>query len=129
VAAFPETVNDLLEAHGAAVLTTIGADALPQSTAVWFLFDDGVVKVSLNTARQKVKNLQRNPAASLFFIDPANQYHTLEIRSRVQLLPDGDYEFADKIGAKYGASLRDMDKGQPGVRMVAIFEPTTFNAR
>ncbi len=44
-------------------------------------------------------------------------------------MPDQNYEFADKLGAKYGASLRDMDKGQPGERLVAVFEPSKFIAR
>ncbi len=129
MATFPESVNDLLEAKGAAILTTIGADGLPQTTAVWFLLDEGVVKMSLNTSRQKVRNLQRNPVASIFFIDPANEFHTLEIRARVQLVPDDQYEFADKLGEKYGANLRETDKGQPGSRLVAVFEPVVVNAQ
>ena len=56
---------------------------------------------------------------TLFFIDPANPYRTLEIRARQRLEPDPDYVTADAVGAKYGGSdLRDMDK--PGESRVTV---------
>ena len=67
----PSSHVDLLDA-AIATLATIGPDGRPQVSAVWFLADDGVVKVSLNTARQKVKNLTANPAVTVFILDPAN---------------------------------------------------------
>jgi hypothetical protein len=48
------------------VLATIGPDGFPQVTALWFLYDAaaGVVRFSLNTTRQKTKNLRARPAAA-----------------------------------------------------------------
>ena len=58
---FPESHRDLL-ASDVAILTTIGRDGYPQVTAVWFLHDDdATLKLSLNTMRQKVKNLRQRP--------------------------------------------------------------------
>jgi hypothetical protein len=67
--------------------------------------------------------LQANPVASLFFIDPANPYRTLEIRANARIEADPDYVFGDKVGAKYGGTnLRERDK--PGEsRIVITFEP------
>lgn len=127
MAAIPSSYDDLLNAPGVAILSSIGKNGVPQTTAVWFLAEDGVVKISLNTERQKVKNLRANPGASVFFIDPANPFRTLEIRAHVELLPDTDYAFADRVSAKYGASLRDMDKGQAGSRVVAVFQPESVH--
>ncbi len=123
---FPESHRDLL-ASDVAVLATVGRDGYPQLTAVWFLLDeDGLVKLSLNTARQKVKNLRRRPEATLFFFDPVNPYRTLEIRARAEVEPDPDYAFADRLGAKYGADLRTMDR--PGEERVAVsFVPVKVN--
>jgi general stress protein 26 len=57
----PESHQDLLKAD-VAMLATIGQDGYPQVTALWFLLDDdGTIKLSLNTTRQKVKNLQAHP--------------------------------------------------------------------
>src|SRR5919202_325453 len=117
--AIPASHRALLDAP-VGVLATLGADVLPQVTALWFLFDeaDEVVRFSLNTTRQKVKNLRARPVASLLVMDPANPYRTLELRGRVDLQPDPDYAFADRVGNKYGADLRTMDR--PGETRVAV---------
>ncbi|HEY7035736.1 MAG TPA: PPOX class F420-dependent oxidoreductase [Thermomicrobiales bacterium] len=123
----PASHRSLMETNQAVVLATVGADAFPQVTAVWFLVEDDLVKMSLNTARQKTKNLQRHPECSLFFYDPANPYRTLEIRARAEIRPDPDYAFADKIGAKYGgANLREMD-GPGETRVEVTFVPVKVN--
>src|SRR5437764_15381375 len=124
---FPESHRDLLESD-VAILTTIGRDGYPQVTAVWFLYDDdGTLKLSLNTTRQKVKNLRERPECTLFILDRANPYRTLEVRARAELSPDRDYAFADKVGKKYNADLRAMDR--PGEsRVVVTLWPIKVNA-
>lgn len=117
----PASHKDLLSAQ-VGVLGTIGASGRPQLSATWFLAEGDTVKISLNTARQKVKNLQANPKASFLIIDPANPFKYVELRGDAEISPDGDYAFADKVGAKYGADLRNMDK--PGeVRVVVTIKP------
>ncbi len=111
-----------------ATLSTVGKDGYPQVTALWFLLDDdGLVKLSLNTTRQKTKNLMKNPECTLFILDRNNPFHTLEIRARAELSPDDDYTFADKVGHKYGgADLRKMD--HPGEkRVVVTLHPVKVN--
>jgi PPOX class probable F420-dependent enzyme len=117
--AIPASHRPLLDAP-VGVLATIGPDGLPQLTALWFLFDesDGAVRFSLNTARQKVKNLSARPEAAFLVVDPANPYRTMELRGRTEIQPDDDYAFADRVGAKYGTDLRGMDR--PGERRVAV---------
>jgi hypothetical protein len=52
----PEEHQEVLDApYG--VLTTPGRRRLPQSTMVSFLAEDGLVRISLNTTRQKSRNL------------------------------------------------------------------------
>ncbi len=124
---FPESHQDLLQAD-VAVLATNGRDGYPQVTALWFLYDDdGMLRLSLNTTRQKVKNLQANPACTFFIIDPASPYRTLEVRARAEIEPDPDYVFADKVGAKYGGvDLRENDR--PGeTRVVVTLHPVKVN--
>ena len=124
----PRSFHDLLDAPGIAILSTIGRNGVPQTTAVWFLVEDGVAKISLNTERQKVKNLKSNCAVTVFFVDPSNPFRTLEIRAHAELLLDDENAFADRVGAKYGVSLRDMDTDQPGARPVAVFAPDSERA-
>jgi len=114
----PKTHHDLLQTD-VAMLATVGRNGYPQVTALWFLFDDdGMIKLSLNTVRQKVKNLQARPECTLFILDRANPGRTLEVRARAELTPDPDYIFADKLGRKYGANVRMMDR--PGESRVVV---------
>ena len=119
----PETFTDLLDAQ-IATLATVGPDGRPQLSAVWFLHENGEVKVSLHATRQKTKNLQRNPAVNLFILDPANPMRYLEIRGDAQIDPDDDYALATQVGAKYGgADLRQMD-GDDQRRLAVTIHPT-----
>lgn len=93
----PEPHRDLLTASPITILTTVGADGVPQVTANWFLADEsGTVRLSLNTSRQKVKNMRRHPESTLFFVDPANPYRTLETRAWAEITPDPEYTLADQ---------------------------------
>jgi PPOX class probable F420-dependent enzyme len=113
----PESHKDLLNAP-VAVLGTVGASGRPQLSGVWFLAEGGTVRLSLNTGRQKVKNLQANPKVSLLIFGES-PYKYLELRGDAEIADDPDYEFADKVGAKYGgADLRERD--QPGDTRVVI---------
>ncbi len=123
---FPETHRDLLQSD-IAMLATIGRDGFPQVTALWFLFDEGTLKLSLNITRQKVKNLRAHPECTLFILDRANPLRTLEVRARADVSPDDNYTFANKLGQKYGADVRQMDG--PGVkRVVVALQPVKINA-
>ena len=124
----PESHKDLYDAPGVATLSTVTPDGLIQSTAVWYLLDDdGQLKVSLSDARRKLRNLQANPAATLFFLDPANPFRTLEVRARVTIEPDPDFSFRAKVGARYGADVAAFD--QPGdKRYTVTLHPVRVNA-
>jgi PPOX class probable F420-dependent enzyme len=114
----PDSHRDLLNAQ-VAVLGTIGASGRPQLSGTWFLAEGDTVRLSLNTTRQKVKNLQANPKASFLIFDEKSPYRYLELRGDAEITPDPDYEFADQVGAKYGgADLRERDN--PGESRVVI---------
>ena len=118
---FPESHRDLLDAQVAS-LATVGRNGFPQVTEIWFLHDDGELKLSLNTARLKTRNLQRDPKCSLLLLDLENPYRYLEVRGHARVEADDDYEFAQKLGAKYNADLKVHDR--PGEsRVVVTIEP------
>jgi PPOX class probable F420-dependent enzyme len=118
VITIPQSHLDLLD-NDVATLATIGVDGRPQLTEVWFLAEEGVPRLSLNTARQKVKNLSENSACCLFILDLANTYRYLEIRGDAEMRPDDDYAFADRVGAKYQADRRGprRPRGPPDDRL------------
>lgn len=123
----PESHHDLLDAE-VATFATVDATDYPQLTDVWFLYEDGDVKLSFNTGRAKTDNLRERPRCSLLIRDPKNPYRYLEIRGDAQVEADDDYEFADRVGAKYGgADLRAHDR--PGQsRIVVTIEPSRVHA-
>jgi PPOX class probable F420-dependent enzyme len=122
----PKSHRDLLESD-TAVLATVGADGRPQLSAVWFLADGDQIRVSLNTSRQKVKNLRANPAVNLFILDGSAPTRYLEIRGDAELTDDPDYAFADRVGQKYGADLKAFDGENPH-RVVVTLRPVRVNA-
>ncbi len=121
---FPDSHRDLLDAQVAS-LATIGGDGFPQMTELWFLHDDDELKLSLNTARLKTRNLAKRPKCSLMILDLENPYRYLVVRGNAKVEPDDDYAFADKLGAKYSADVKVHD--QPGdKRVVVTIEPTNI---
>ena len=122
----PASHRDLLEAR-VATFATLGVDGYPQLSEVWFLAEDDTIRLSLNSARQKTKNIVRHPACTLFILDLANTNRYLELRADALVEPDDDYRFADRVGAKYDSDLRAHD--QPGQsRVVVTLHPHKVNA-
>lgn len=124
----PAGFQDLLDAQFA-TMGTIGRDGRPHLSEVWFLHEDGQLKVSLHVGRQKTKNLRRNPAVSLFVLDVQNPLRYLEVRGDASVDDDDGYAFADRIGAKYGGvDLREMD-GDDQRRVVVTIDPDRVVAK
>jgi PPOX class probable F420-dependent enzyme len=124
---FPESHRDLLDAE-LATLATISGNGIPQQTVVWFLYEDGQLKTSLNSSRLKTKNLAKRPKCSLLILDPAVAQRYLEVRGTATLEPDADYAFAHKLGAKYvGADLSEHD-GPGDTRLIVTIQPSNVYA-
>jgi PPOX class probable F420-dependent enzyme len=122
----PASHRDLLDGQFA-TLATVGQDGRPQVSEVWFLTEGDTVGVSLNTSRQKTRNLIANPAVSLFLLDLVTPYRYLELRGDAEVTADDDYEYANKVGAKYNANLEDHDL--PGEKRVKVtIRPTRVHA-
>jgi len=123
---FPESHRDLLDAPVAS-LATIDGKGYPQSTLIWFLYEDGEVKLSLSADRLKIKHLQKRPQCSLLILDYSIPQRYLEVRGDARLEPDDGYAFAKRVGAKYGADLATYDP--PGTqRLVVTIDPVNVYA-
>lgn len=118
----PDSHAEFFAAPNTAVLTTVGTDGLPQSTAVWYLLDDGVLKASILTSRQKYKNLARHPKASLFVLDPTNPYRSVEVRAGVELTADPDKALLPKFAERYGVPVEALEASGED-RVTATFSP------
>ena len=124
---FPESHRDLLDAQVAS-LATIRPDGFPHVTEIWFLYDEGELKSSLNTVRLKTRNLQRDPKCSLFILDLQNPYRYLEVRGhRSRRAGSETSTFARKLGAKYDTEFWVHD-GPGESRVVVTIEPVNLHA-
>jgi PPOX class probable F420-dependent enzyme len=122
---FPASHQDLLDAE-VATLGTLGSDGYPQLSEIWFVHDDGELKISLNDSRLKTKNLVARPQCNLLILDTKNPYRYLSVKGKARLDPDPDYSFADKVGEKYGgANLREHD-GPGDSRVIVTIEPVNI---
>src|ERR1700749_470355 len=89
----PASHRDLLDGEFA-TLATIGPDGRPQLSEVWFLAEEDSVAISLNTSRQKTKNLPARPARRLLTLNLGDPRRCLEIRGDAAVTPDDDYSVA-----------------------------------
>lgn len=117
----PESHADLLQAEFATLATTT-ADGTPNQTEVWFLYEDGQLKLSLNDTRVKTKHLRLRPKCSLLILDLKNPYRYVDIRGVARIEDDAGHSFADRVGAKYSSDLGE-DDGPGEGRVVVTIEP------
>lgn len=122
----PESHIDLVSQPHGCVITTVAPDGLLQSTAMWFLYDEGAIKFSLIGHRKKFRNLQQNNACTFFLMNPKNMGNVIEVRGTASVTPDPDKAFVTKVRAQYGADGPPSD-GPDDHRYVVTIEPTRIN--
>lgn len=101
-----------------ATLATLDDRGRPQLSQVAFLAEGGVVRISLNTSRNKTRHLMRNPAVAAVIVDPENPYRYLELAGEAEVVPDADGSFVARAGAKYGQDFTVHDR--PGDERVVV---------
>jgi PPOX class probable F420-dependent enzyme len=117
----PEGYEDLLKSTALAHVATLGPHSEPQSNPVWFDWDGEHVKFSQTKARQKYRNLQRDPRIALSIVDPENPYRYLEIRGEVtRVEEDLNIDFISSMAKKY-LGLDRYPYHQPGDERVVVF--------
>lgn len=125
---FSSEARALLERPVTGVISTINPAGFPQSTAVWFLFEDDVIKVSMTTSRKKYRNLVDNPKATFFVLNPENEWSFVEVRATVTWEPDPDRITMRRVGEKHATDVSGFDPAG-AVRMTAVLQPVIVNAR
>lgn len=116
-------VDPEILANPCGVLATNGLDGTPQMTVVWFVADGETIRISINAKRHKARTLANDPQCSFLLTHPETANYYTEIRGTATVSVDTDYAFADILGPKYGADMRNFD--QPGdTRLVIEITPT-----
>lgn len=73
----------LLDEPVAAVLAVIGNDGRPNLTPMWFDYAGDHVLLNVASHRKKADWIRKNPDLTFLLLNPANAYHWVQIRCRV----------------------------------------------
>lgn len=104
-------------------LCIIDAKGMPNSTPVWFLWQDGKILISTHSGRQKHVNALRAGRGSFSVIDPANPSHYVELRGSLTVTDDPDFALRDAVVRKHGHPDGSKFDPSTAVRIVIALTP------
>jgi PPOX class probable F420-dependent enzyme len=126
-----ENFLDLFSRPLLCALTTINPDGQPHSVPVWFDYDGERVRFNAPAATKKARNLEVNSKVTLLIIDPANDFHWIEIQGYVAEMRDeahGAREHINQLSARYTGIPIYQGFGRSGEnRQMYIVEATKIN--
>ena len=92
----------LFEDKNLVFLATVMKDGSPQLSPVWVDYDDGYILVNTAEGRVKHKNVLRDPRVAISVVSNSNPLDMTTIHGKVvKIIPDYNYEHADKLAKKY----------------------------
>lgn len=102
------------------VLATIREDGSPQATPVWIDYDGENVLVNSAHGRTKVKNVERDPRATVTVLPAEDQQSGyVMVSGPTELVDEGADEHIDKMAQKYLGESKYPYRG-PSERRVLI---------
>jgi PPOX class probable F420-dependent enzyme len=125
--------RQLLESERVVVVSSIGVRGWPHSMPLWYVLRRGEIWIYTYAKSQKVKNLERDPRATLL-VETGHAYHELrgvEIESEAEIHRDHElvFEVARELTSRYseGAAVEgeaaEALKAQARKRVAIRFEP------
>jgi PPOX class probable F420-dependent enzyme len=119
--------RELFERPNHAVMGTLRPDGSAQVTPVWTMLEDGRIVVNSAKGRAKVRNVERDPRATVTVLDVADWNRWVSVEGRVvEVTEEGAREHADVVSRFYdGTPFRDLLPGEVRVRIVIEPERVT----
>lgn len=115
----PQAAADLInspKSHGAIV--TLNRDGSPQVTLVWIEVLDGKLSFNTNQARQKFRNLRRDPRVVVTVVNADSPFEYAAFHGTAVLTEEGANDQIDRLARKY--TDRDKYNLQPGEERIRI---------
>ncbi|TDC35938.1 PPOX class F420-dependent oxidoreductase [Micromonospora sp. 15K316] len=100
-------------------VATIEEDGSPHVTPVWVDTDGEHILINTIRGRAKYENLRRNPEVAISVADRANDFRTLWVKGRAELVTEGAEEHLDRLARKY-LGQESYPFRQPGEQRVII---------
>jgi PPOX class probable F420-dependent enzyme len=107
----PPRLLTVLVRPNPSVIATVRPDGRPGSSAVWYLWDDGDVLVSMSERSPRVQNLRAEPRAALTVLDGPDWYRQVTLHgTTVSLEKDPGLALIDRLSQHYdGRPYPDRD--------------------
>lgn len=98
----PPAVLDLLQRPNPAVVATVRKNGAPVSSAVWYLWADGEVLLTMAATSPRRRALEREPRLSLTVLDASSWYRQVTLHGEVaELADDPDFAVVDRLSQFY----------------------------
>ncbi|MGA5763282.1 PPOX class F420-dependent oxidoreductase [Nonomuraea bangladeshensis] len=121
-----DAARRLLDAPNVGVLATVNPDGSPQTSVVWIGTDGDDVVISSQAGRRKIRNLERDPRASLCVFDLADSDRYVEVRGTATVTVDEGRRLAVSLAERYegeGAGEEYLQLPPEAVRVVIRLTP------
>jgi len=82
-----ERAERFLHESQVAVLATVDRQGRPHAMPIWYLYEDGVILMSVGRGSQKQRNIERNPSATLVVDQRETPYYAVMIRGTAEIGP------------------------------------------
>ena len=130
----PAEQRELLETERIVVVSSIGPRGWPHSMPMWFTVRDGEIWVWTYAKSQKVRNLERDPRATLL-VETGTEYVELrgvQVEAEAELIRDPDRvrEFGEELTVRYSEGIESVEgdaaaalRAQAAKRVAIRFRP------
>jgi PPOX class probable F420-dependent enzyme len=108
-----EEQRDLIEGERIVVVYSIGPRGWPHVMPLWYVPRDGEIWIWTYAKSQKVRNLERDPRATLL-IETGHEYNELrgvQIEAEAELIRDVDeiVDFAKELTVRYSEGIESVE--------------------
>ena len=117
----------LLREKVLAHVATVMPDGSPHVTPVWVDTDGEAVLFNTAKGRVKHRNLSRDPRVAISVSAREDDYRTVVVRGRAELIDEGAIDHINRLARKYRGTDYDLPAGQE--RVIVRVVPTTVHRR
>ena len=118
-------LRDKVLAH----VATVMPDGSPHVTPVWVDTDGEAVLFNTAKGRLKYRNLSRDPRIAISLSAKDNDYRTVVLRGRAELIEEGADAHIDRLAKKYTGADSDPGRQTGEVRVTVRVVPQTIFRR
>jgi len=126
LAELSEKAKKLLKGKNFAFVATVNKDGTPQLTPTWVDTDGESVLINTTLARQKNRNVTRDPRVTIGVFDTANPYEYVSISGKVVKKVTGKAadDHIDKLAMKYTGASKYTRRDPDEKRVILMIRPS-----